>query len=256
LGWSFGGASALVLLADPGIVPPQLYQTIEPYLHSLVLYDPPFEALGHIPPQLPEFYNAFSDPEYTTFDAKFANFQHWISSYFPHPDIASANAAGMFFAKAPTESANSTFGRWTNEEKMEYSDAAAALRADLPALSPAMQATLRAQFHSALFAPEIVSSYFPRTTILYISGAATCYPGMWGYMASYAMYTTAQARGDSLRATTFRLLEGENHFVRGYFLGAGIDLCNWLIGMFLPRFITMHQRFCCGRLSLGAPGSK
>lgn len=79
-----------------------------------------------------------------------------------------------------------------------------------------MQATLRAQFHSALFAPEIVSSYFPCTTILYISGAATCYPGMWGYMASYAMYNTAQARGDSLRATTFRLLEGQNHFVRGY----------------------------------------
>ncbi|KAJ7830656.1 Alpha/Beta hydrolase protein, partial [Mycena olivaceomarginata] len=133
MGWSFGGASALALLADPGIVPPQLYQNIEPYLRSLVLYDPPFEALGHTPPQLPEFYNAFADPEYTTFDAKFANFQHWISSYFSRPDIASADAAGMFVAKAPTESANSTFGRWKDEERMEYSDAAAALRADLPA---------------------------------------------------------------------------------------------------------------------------
>ncbi|KAJ7238346.1 Alpha/Beta hydrolase protein [Mycena haematopus] len=133
MGWSFGGASALALLSDPAAIPGQLYETIEPYLRSLVLYDPPFEALGHSPPPLPELYNAFADPAYTTFDAKFINFQYWISSYSKHPNIASGDAAGMFVAKPPADTANSTFGRWTDEEKARYTDKAAAIRVDLPA---------------------------------------------------------------------------------------------------------------------------
>ncbi|KAF7368507.1 Aminodeoxychorismate synthase [Mycena venus] len=213
MGWSFGCSSVLALLSDPVAIPAQLYQTVEPYLRSFVLDDPPFEAMGHFPPQLPELYNAFADPAYTTFEEKFANFQHWISSYFKHPNIGSGDAAGMFVAKPSPDSANSTFSRWTDEEKVRYSEQAAAVRADLPALSPAMQATLKGQFHSAVFSAEVVSSHFPRTAILYISGADTVYPAMWGYMASSSMYAAAQARGDVLRPMTFRLVEGGNHFM-------------------------------------------
>ncbi|KAJ7830740.1 hypothetical protein B0H14DRAFT_3464600 [Mycena olivaceomarginata] len=230
MGWSFGGASALALLADPGIVPPQLYQNIEPYLRSprsLRCVDPPFEALGHTPTTAPELYNAFAYPEYTTFDAKFATSSIGSALTFPHSDIASADATGMFVAKAPTESADSTFGRWTDEEKMEYNDAGLPpygliyLRESdsiihFPpsnstatySLSPAMQATLRAHSTPPSCARDRFVILPPHNNLVH-SGAATCYPGMWGYMASYAMYNTAQARGDSLRATTFRLLEGK-----------------------------------------------
>ncbi|KAJ6467926.1 Alpha/Beta hydrolase protein [Mycena sanguinolenta] len=213
MGWSYGGASALALLSDSTAIPGELYQTIEPYLRSLVLYDPPFQALGHPAPSLPEMYDAFADPDYATFDAKFTNFQHWISSYYKHPNIASGDAAGLFVTKPPADTANSTFDRWTDEEKVRYSEMAAAIRADLPALSPAMQATIKTQFHSALFSADLVTSHFPRTPILHISGAETCYPGMWGYMSSFSQYAAAQERGDVLRPTTFKLVEGGNHFM-------------------------------------------
>ncbi|KAF7378222.1 Aminodeoxychorismate synthase [Mycena sanguinolenta] len=213
MGWSYGAASALALLADPVAIPGELYQTIEPYLRSLVLYDPPFQALGHPPPSLPGLYDAFADPDYTTLDAKFTNFQRWISSYYKHPNIASRDAAGMFVAKPPADTANSTFDRWTDEEKARYSEIVAAVRVDLPALAAAMQATLKTQFHSVLFSTDLVTSHFPRTPILHISGAETCYPGMWGYMSSFSSYAAAQERGDVSRPTTFKIVEGGNHFM-------------------------------------------
>lgn len=38
MGWSFGNATTLSLLADPAVLPTELYERIEPYLRSLILY--------------------------------------------------------------------------------------------------------------------------------------------------------------------------------------------------------------------------
>lgn len=38
MGWSFGNATTLSLLADPAVLPTELYERIESYLRSLILY--------------------------------------------------------------------------------------------------------------------------------------------------------------------------------------------------------------------------
>jgi pimeloyl-ACP methyl ester carboxylesterase len=45
VGWSFGNATTLALLAEADMIPQQLYKTLEPHLRSLVLYGSEFVLL-------------------------------------------------------------------------------------------------------------------------------------------------------------------------------------------------------------------
>jgi hypothetical protein len=38
MGWSFGNATMLSLFSDPDVIPRTLYETVEPYMMSLILY--------------------------------------------------------------------------------------------------------------------------------------------------------------------------------------------------------------------------
>ncbi|KAJ7474271.1 Alpha/Beta hydrolase protein [Mycena latifolia] len=129
LGWSSGCSVVLALFADPSIFPPGLYDTVEPYLRSLVLYDPPVVALGYPPPEVEGFYDPFNDPECTSPDQAFDNFQKWITSYFKHPDIASGNPSGMSFEKFTPKR---TISGWTEEEMAKYCEKFGAIRSIFP----------------------------------------------------------------------------------------------------------------------------
>ncbi|KAJ6530686.1 Alpha/Beta hydrolase protein [Mycena capillaripes] len=209
MGWSFGNATTLSLLADPAVLPTALYETIEPYLRSLVLYDPPHLALGYEVPGQESVYNPFADPDCPTPVATYDNFKHWVSSYYTHPDIASGKPSGMSFAKRTEKR---TYMAWSEEQRERYVDNEAAVRSELPAYAPPMQATLKVQTHEALFNEKLVSSYFPKVKIFYITGKATPYFCMWGYMESFRLYKEAVARGETVRTTKFKLVEG-NHFL-------------------------------------------
>ncbi|KAK6995793.1 Aminodeoxychorismate synthase [Favolaschia claudopus] len=229
MGWSFGAAYPIALLAQSTAIPTELHQTIEPYLRAVVVNEPPIEALGLALPPLPNLYNAFTDPEYPAFSAKFENFQNWISSYSNHPqqpqttnhpDLTSDDPSGLYVGKPSPESCpkSSTFSRWSAEEKARYCEGAAPMRADLPVTAPAMQAHLNAQFKAAFFfkfSSDLVSSqsHFPRTPILYVCGTETAYPMLWAYKTASSMYAAARERGDAVRPTTFKLVEGGNHFM-------------------------------------------
>jgi len=210
LGWSFGNATTLSLFADPAVIPKALYDTIEPYVMSLVLYDPPYTALGYELPGQESVYDPWSDPDYPTPEGMYDNFQHWVSSYYKHPDIASGKPSGMSFEK---RTAKRTYATWTDEQKEKYFDKEAAVRCELPAYAPPMQATLKAQTYEALFNVDKVSSYFPNVKVFYISGIGTCYYCMWAYMESSRLYKEALARGEKVRPTKFKLVEGGNHFL-------------------------------------------
>ncbi|KAJ6522715.1 Alpha/Beta hydrolase protein [Mycena capillaripes] len=210
MGWSFGNATLLSLFSDPAIIPKALYETVEPYLMSIVLYDPPHIALGYTLPCQESFYSPFSDPDYPTPELIYDNFQHWVSSYYKHPDIASGKPSGMCFAKRTEKR---TVSSWTEEQKEKYFDTLAAVRSELPAYAPPMQATLKVQTQQALFNVNLVSSYFPQVKVLYITGIETCYYCMWGYMESSRLYAEAVAHGEKVRPTKFKLVEGGNHFL-------------------------------------------
>ncbi|KAJ6472851.1 hypothetical protein C8R47DRAFT_720816 [Mycena vitilis] len=128
--WSFGNATMLSLFADPTTIPKALYETIEPHLLSVVLYEPAYPALGYPEPPDERFYKPFADPDYAAGDAFYSNIQHWSSSYYAHPDIASGKASGISYAKR-TEKC--TVSSWTDEERERYFDSVAAVRSEFPA---------------------------------------------------------------------------------------------------------------------------
>ncbi|KAJ7605120.1 hypothetical protein DFH06DRAFT_1385405 [Mycena polygramma] len=128
--WSFGNATMLSLFSDPIVIPNALYETIEPYLLSVVLYEPAYPALGYAEPPDERFYKPFADPDYPAGDPFYSNIQHWSSSYYTHPDIASGKASGISYAKR-TEKC--TVSSWTEEEKKRYFDQMAAVRSEFPA---------------------------------------------------------------------------------------------------------------------------
>ncbi|KAJ7671871.1 hypothetical protein B0H17DRAFT_192843 [Mycena rosella] len=132
LGWSFGNVTALALFADPAVIPKALYETVEPHLRSLVLYDPPFQALGYPHPMPTGVYDPFKDPECTTPEELYENFKQWVASYYKHPDIATGHPSGMSFEKRTDKR---TISQWTEEEKTTYCDTISAIGPDLLALS-------------------------------------------------------------------------------------------------------------------------
>ncbi|KAJ7884414.1 hypothetical protein B0H13DRAFT_1628696 [Mycena leptocephala] len=224
MGWSFGNATVLSLFSDPDAIPRPLYETVEPYMMNLILYGQPTSPLtciyltsfcdrstvGYTLPGQESFYNPFADPDCSTPEQTYDNFQHWVSSYYDHPDITSGETSGLSFEKRTEKR---TCATWTDEQKAKYFDTSAAVRIELPAYAPPMQGTLKAQTHAALFNESLVSSYFPNVNVVYISGSNTCYSCMWGYTMSSRLYKDAVARGEKVRRTKFKLTEGGNHFV-------------------------------------------
>ncbi|KAJ7847505.1 hypothetical protein B0H14DRAFT_3086217 [Mycena olivaceomarginata] len=184
--------SFLILL----FLPKSLYDTIAPYLMSLVLYDPPYTSLGYELPGQDSVYDPWTDADYPTPEQLYDNFQHWPS--------------GCHMKNAPKKR---TYATWNEEQRAKYFDTVAAVRSELPAYAPPMRATLKAQTHQALFNTDLVSSYFPDVNIFYISGCGTCYYCMWAYMEVSRMYKEAILRGDKVRLITFKLVEEGNHFV-------------------------------------------
>ncbi|KAJ7635145.1 Alpha/Beta hydrolase protein [Roridomyces roridus] len=206
-GWSFGNATLLSLFSDPGVLPKELYEIIEPYVMSFVLYDPPYTALGYTAEWQPEVYDPWTDPDYPTPAGLYDNFQHWVSSYYKHPDVASGKPSGMSFEKR-TE--RRTYTSWSNEQKASYFDTTAAVRCELPAYAPPMQATLKEQTYYALLDPNIASAYFPDVNVLQIYGAASPSYCIWAYLESLRMYRDA---GEKVRPVKFKLVEDANHFM-------------------------------------------
>ncbi|KAJ7433437.1 hypothetical protein B0H11DRAFT_1758951 [Mycena galericulata] len=132
MGWSFGNATSLALLADPGVIPKDVYGVIEPYLRTLVVYDPPDAVLAYSDPKIDGIYHPFADPAYTTFEEKFDAFLDWVSSYHQHPDLAARDPSGLTCAR-PTENPTPTINRWTAEERARNCEPAKVAAVDFPA---------------------------------------------------------------------------------------------------------------------------
>ncbi|KAJ7474285.1 hypothetical protein FB451DRAFT_1035468 [Mycena latifolia] len=184
LGWSSGCPVVLTLFVDPSVFSLGLYDIVEPYLRSRVLYDPPFTGLGYPPPEVDVIYDPFNDPECTSPDQLFDKFQQWAASYLKHSDIAAGSPSEMSFEKFTPKR---TISRWPEEEKAKYCQKFGAIRAIFSthmtgsgSTSP-MTVTLRVQTHKALFDTYLVASYFPNVNVLHIIKEETTYYCMWVY---------------------------------------------------------------------------
>ncbi|KAJ7209189.1 hypothetical protein GGX14DRAFT_453255 [Mycena pura] len=209
MGWSSGNVTTLALFGCPEAIPRQLYETLEPHLRSLVLYDPPVQALGYPHPGPVGAYDVFTDPECTTREQIFDRFVPWVSSYYKHPDIASGILSGLKCTE------KQTVNKWTDEEKAKYCDKEAACRSFPPGDPTTRAAMLRAQTHRALFDAALRASHFPNVSVLHICAEESPDICISAYLELSRLHSAAAIqRGSAGRRIKFTLVPHQNHFVR------------------------------------------
>ncbi|KAF8975375.1 hypothetical protein BDQ17DRAFT_1267995 [Cyathus striatus] len=129
LGWSIGISSVLPLFSGCSAVETQLYDEIKDYMKGIILYDPPYTALGYDPPPgYTNFYNPWKDPQCRTAEESLLNFSQWISCYFRTPENWSGEISELDMRKR-TE--RSTLDTWDSEEMKLCYEENAALRSEL-----------------------------------------------------------------------------------------------------------------------------
>ncbi|KAJ7612579.1 hypothetical protein FB45DRAFT_301796 [Roridomyces roridus] len=217
VGWSLANATTLSLLANPTVVGRELYEAIEPYLRTLVMYDPPTVALGYpMPPDTQVYYPLAVDPTVDP-EERHSAIAVWVSAFYDHSDLGSGEPTGVHWAK-PSEVVDpadtATIDCYSAEERAKFSTPfPVVLATDFPLFQPKMQALLQTQTHAALFEENTVSSYFPRLNVVHISGTRTIAVCIWAYTKTLRMYTDARASGKAIRPVKFVLVPGANHLI-------------------------------------------
>ncbi|KDR72506.1 hypothetical protein GALMADRAFT_252616 [Galerina marginata CBS 339.88] len=211
MGWSMGSATAMPLFSDPNLISGGLYTILESYVKDLILYDPPYLSFGYELPADHQTYNPWTDPNCKTPEELYQNFGFWVSSYYDHPDM-SGSIHGLDYRKRTDQA---TITSWTPEEFQRNYCESAAVRSELRMYVPPMQGTLNDLTYRVLFDEHLTQTFFPRVPVTYISANRSNWQCIWGYMEAKRYYEKFLAEGKKIRATTFFLVEGGNHFVHG-----------------------------------------
>ncbi|KAF9807716.1 hypothetical protein IEO21_08099 [Rhodonia placenta] len=101
LGWSWGNCMTMSLVAHADSLPAETKELLEPYMRTLVAYDPPYTVFGAPHPTLEEIYAPHRDPNYVKTPAIDA-FEKMVSAYYTHSPTILSNIASItrekFFA--------------------------------------------------------------------------------------------------------------------------------------------------------------
>jgi pimeloyl-ACP methyl ester carboxylesterase len=211
MGWSFGNATSLTILSDPNAIEKSVYETIEPYLRSVFLYDPPFIALGIQEPDHP-VYHPWHDTEHGTPEEGAKAFERWVSSYYTHPGIylPEYKSSGLNYGKCTD---HYTISGWSDEQRLAWFDGNATALTEIPAFHGEPRNTLRRQTHQVIYDEAQVSTFFPNVTLIHNVGENTVWHCMHSYQVTKKRYEEALARGEKPRKTTFIFTKGANHFM-------------------------------------------
>ncbi|PCH43959.1 hypothetical protein WOLCODRAFT_133046 [Wolfiporia cocos MD-104 SS10] len=138
LGWSSGNFMTISLLAHGSTLSQDRQKHLGAYLRSIILYDPPYHALGLPPPSLEELYGPLRDQSIPPEEIG-KRFSLWCSGYYRHsPDIlsslASCTRAELFagLAHYPEEDMPATLIRMSPAEVAEVTDWERAPQAHVP----------------------------------------------------------------------------------------------------------------------------
>lgn len=209
MGWSFGNVMSMSLLSDPGVLTDELYRNIEPYLMDVILYDPPYIALGYPEPSYEGTYNPFTDPQFSNPDEIFANFFQWVSSYYNHPNLH-FGITGLDFRK---QTDRMTVEGWSPQDMERYFEGDPAARSELPMYAGSMQAKIAQQRDNACFDSILAESFFPRVRILHLACKAAIWYTVWAYLEHKHQYEETMSQGKKPRQHKFSLIKGANHFL-------------------------------------------
>jgi len=207
MGWSMGNHVTLSLLGHPDAISKDKYLELGSYLRRLIVYDPPFTSLGYPIPT--NGYHPFRDPNFTTLEAKVANFGVWVSEYYVHPGYDSRNLLDLDFR---THGDDPSVKHVTQEEREQMVEKKPVDRVDL-SLVFKMQSELGNQTQRALFDPELAKTVLPGLPVTFFACKSSNWYCVYSFFESENRYKKLVSEGNPARPITFVELPGANHFV-------------------------------------------
>ncbi|KAG7087823.1 hypothetical protein E1B28_013762 [Marasmius oreades] len=210
MGWSMGNSSIMALFSDPKLVPHKTYLKLEPYVKDLVLYEPPSLCFAYPLPQDVETYTPLTDPELKTPDALYESFVHWVTSFYDHQDLKSADVFSM--GTLTKRSSDATVTKWTHEEFERYTNKDAFMRTELPMFVEPMQTTLKEVSERTLYNERLVRTYFPDLKLTLVVGTKAAWLCAWTVLEVQSIHDARVARGAATRPTKTYKIMGGNHF--------------------------------------------
>ncbi|KAF9254805.1 hypothetical protein L218DRAFT_1039964 [Marasmius fiardii PR-910] len=210
MGCSMGNASAMALFSNPDLAPPETYRRLKPYVKDLVFYEPPYQCFAYSLPSNVELYKPTPDPN-TSSPALNQNFKYWVSSFFDHGNLDSANLRDM--DTRTKNSSDATINKWTPKEVQKFFNREATVRSELPMFVEPMQSTLKELSHRVFYDKGLVKSYFPDLKLTMIVGTKTNWMCAWGSLETQRRNDERLAEGATARPMkTYKILGG-NHYV-------------------------------------------
>ncbi|KAF9550052.1 alpha/beta-hydrolase [Agrocybe pediades] len=203
VGWSMGNIFLLAtIVALVGHVDAEVKSNLLKFIKSVVLWDPPIEALGI--PKLREAAIPLWDPKSPPEDRR-KFFIEWAASYFQHGDLSTHDTTQLNF-RTPDASKPPTITTMTPGELSSAVDFTATGGLDTAILGNNFASTLNHQMRKALFDPVITQEVWMRTPLYHLYGDA----------CPWTIIHAAWVVRDEVREMKAPLkevvIEGANHF--------------------------------------------
>ncbi|ESK89692.1 hypothetical protein Moror_16909 [Moniliophthora roreri MCA 2997] len=209
MGWSSGVITALSIFSDPDTMGPETYSMLEEYLKDVILYDPPYLALGyplHPDFQSPAAYVPWNDPKATPPEEKYGRFAYWVSCYYEH-DHTIISTQGLDGYDLRSRTNRCLAETWSEEQAKMFIDANA-IPVEFDVRShPSMQLHIRRNTERALFDKKL----FPRVKLTYLYAPESPWTTVWAYLETKRLYMERNA--DDVRSLEFVEMKGANHFI-------------------------------------------
>ncbi|EJC98281.1 uncharacterized protein FOMMEDRAFT_162047 [Fomitiporia mediterranea MF3/22] len=208
-GWSFGGASMTMFLANARNFPVGDVDLTR-YIRSVILYDPPYHSLGYPPPA--EVYHPLEDPSMPPGEGgKF--FLSWVSGYYSHGKSVSelelrkplTNPRPTIETMTPNDLASTMY------VYAEFPDGA-----DKTLMEAGVQHGLFNFLREATLYPpftEEKSKDWDSIQLKYIWCDSSVWEMPWGAWAFQNELEEAKKKGKPTRPVSVVRMEGANHFV-------------------------------------------
>ncbi|KAF5357127.1 hypothetical protein D9756_006472 [Leucocoprinus leucothites] len=215
-GWSIGNVFAQSMFFEGATLNEETYAAIEPYVLSLVLYDPPHCAFGiPTPPTLMHMFDPFhiKDPE----ESK-QKFRRWVSSYYDHDTEPDVLELSNLDSRLETEQC--VFKSWTpalQEERTEDFP----LRSDAIVISKSVaQHHINRMSNNALFA--LNPRRFPLARVSFVHGKRSIWMCAFARHSIKRKYLELLSQGQKDNIRSFHFIDSEegNHFVGSHYVYA------------------------------------
>ncbi|KAK7041889.1 hypothetical protein VNI00_008864 [Paramarasmius palmivorus] len=189
MGWSIGNLTTMSLFSNPDGLDPDTKSFLEVHLKHIILYDPPYQALGldlHPSFHTSRVYSPWTDTSMPTLDDKISKFFYWASSSFEHNPIAtlSTTSPDGYDFRQRANPGKCLVDSWSEEDKKKYWEASG-VPSDVITFGPEFAALLRQCTSKALFSD---SRFLPNLRFTYLYTTRGPWMTVYAYLEVKRLY--------------------------------------------------------------------